>query len=146
MKFLFLLALPLAAADFTAHTIASDLRGGYQVVVADLNHDGKPDLIALGSGMTELVWYENPTWQRHVIAGGLSRMINCAVIGDDIVVASEFSNEAAKSPGLVSVLHRDGDTWTAREIDRLPTSHRLLIADIDGSGHPVVISAPLTGA
>ena len=139
------LALPLAAADFTPHTIAADLKGGYQVVAADLNHDGKPDLIALGSGMSELVWYENPTWQRHVIAGGFSRMINCAVIGDDIVLASGFSNQAANSAGVVSVLHRDGDRWTAREIDRLPTSHRLRTADIDGSGRRVVISAPLTG-
>ena len=147
MKFLcFFVALPLGAASFTAHTIASDLKGGYQVVVADLNHDGKPDLIALGSGMKELVWYENPTWERHVIAGGFSRLINCAVIGDEIVVASEFSNQAAQSQGLVSVLHREGDTWTAREIDRLPTSHRLRVADIDGSGKPVVINAALTGA
>jgi hypothetical protein len=148
MKFLRLLVLvlPAFAADFTAHTIASDLKGGYQVVVADLNHDGKPDLIALGSGMSELVWYENPTWERHVLAGGFSRLINCVVAGDDIVVASEFSNQAAQSPGVVSVLHREGDKWTVREIDRLPTSHRLRLADIDGSGKPVVISAPLTAA
>src|SRR3954471_14152393 len=97
-----LLALPLlvanmAAADpaaFTAHTIASDLRGGYQVVAADLNHDGRPDLIALASGMRELVWFENPSWQRHVLATGVSRMINCVVAGDEIVLASEFNNEA----------------------------------------------------
>jgi hypothetical protein len=144
-RVLVLLALPLAAANFTAHTVASDLKGGYQVVVADINHDGKPDLIALGSGMKELVWYENPTWERHVLATGFSRLINCVVVGDDIVVASEFSNQAAQSPGVVSVLHREGDTWTAREIDRIPTSHRLRKADIDGSGKPVVISAPLTG-
>ena len=144
--YLLALALPLSAAHFTEHTVAGDLKGGYQVVVADLNHDGKPDLIALGSGMSELVWYENPGWQRHVIAGGFNRMINCVVIGDDIVVASEFSNEAAKSAGVVSLLHRDGDTWTAREIDRLPTSHRLRLADIDGSGRKVVVNAALTGA
>src|ERR1039457_7479342 len=80
---LFCFALPLLAAgppaSFSEHTIASDLKGGYQVVAADLNGDGKPDLIALASGMTELVWYENPAWQRHVIATGLSGMINCAV-------------------------------------------------------------------
>ena len=140
------LAVPLAGANFAGHTIASDLKGGYQVVVADLNHDGKPDLIALGSGMSELVWYENPSWQRHVIAGGFTRMINCVVIGDEIVVASEFNNEAAKSAGLVSVLHRSGDAWAAREIDRLPTAHRLRAADIDGSGRKVVILAPLTAA
>jgi molybdopterin-containing oxidoreductase family iron-sulfur binding subunit len=42
-------------ARFAEHTIATGLKGGYQVVVADVNHDGKPDLIALASGMPELV-------------------------------------------------------------------------------------------
>src|SRR3954469_9993818 len=68
-----------APPQFVEHTIAAGLRGGYQVVVADLNRDGKPDLIALASGMPELVWFENPGWQRHVIAGNLPRLINCAV-------------------------------------------------------------------
>jgi hypothetical protein len=123
------------------------------VVVADLNHDGRPDLIALASGMPELVWYENPTWERHVIAGGLSRMINCAALdvdGDgipEIVLASEFSNQAKDSIGIVSVLRHNGDPrqpWTITEIDRLPTSHRLRIAKIDG-GPAVVVNAALTG-
>ena len=151
-------ALPLMAIEpvrFAEHTIATDLRGGYQVVVADLNHDGKPDLIALASGMKELVWYENPTWERHVIAGNFSHMINCAVVRMDgdpiptIVLASEFANQAKDSIGLVSVLEHNGDPrqpWTATEIDRLTTSHRLRTADIDGSGKRVVILAPLTGA
>lgn len=147
--FLYLLAaLPLAAADFAEHTIATGLRGGYQVVVADLNGDGKPDLIALASGLPELVWYENPTWERHVITGGQKRMINCAVVDGEIVLASEFSNVAKDSPGVVSVLRRNGDPrqpWSVTEIDRLPTSHRLRVAKIDG-GKPVVINAPLTGA
>ncbi len=147
-----LLALPLMAAAPPAlveHTIASDLKGGYQVVAADLNHDGRPDLIALASGLTELVWYENPGWQRHVLASGQSRMINCAVVGNEIVLASGFANQAKDSIGLVSVL-RPGDDprepWTVTEIDRLTTSHRLRTADIDGSGKLVVINAALTGA
>lgn len=156
---MFLLALPLFAAApparFTEHTIATDLRGGYQVVVADLNHDGKPDLIALASGMPELVWYENPGWQRHVLASGLSHMINCTTIdvpGDpipQIVLATEFANEAKNSLGVVSVLRHQGDPrepWTVTEIDRLTTSHRLRTADIDGSGKRVVLNQPLTGA
>jgi hypothetical protein len=152
-------ALPLLAAgppaSFSEHTVASDLKGGYQVVAADLNGDGKPDLIALASGMTELVWYENPGWQRHVIATGFSSLINCAVADapsgpiPDIVVASEFSQQAAHSLGKVSLLRHNGDPrqpWTVQEIDQLPTSHRLRTADIDGSGKRVVINAPLTGA
>jgi hypothetical protein len=121
--------------------------------VADLNRDGKPDLIALASGMKELVWFENPTWQRHVIAGNQNRMINCAVVEVDgrphIVLASEFANEAKNSIGVVSLLTPGADVrqpWTAREIDRLTTSHRLRVADIDGSGKTIVVNAPLTGA
>jgi FG-GAP-like repeat len=135
-------------ATFEAHTIASDLKGGYQVVAADLNHDGRMDLIALASGQSELVWYENPGWQRHVLASGQSRMINCVVIGNQIVLASAFSNQAKDSAGIVSVLRPGGDPrepWTVTEIDRLPTSHRLRSADIDGSGRLVVINAALTG-
>lgn len=149
-------AATLAAqpVHFAEHTIATGLKGGYQVVIADLNHDGKPDLIALASGMPDLVWYENPTWERHVIATGLSRMINCTVIdtGDgipDIVLASAFENVAKRSVGIVSVLKHQGDPrglWSVTEIDRLTTSHRLRTADIDGSGKRVVINAPLTGA
>lgn len=147
----------LAAAElprFIEHTVATGLKGGYQVVIADLNHDGKPDLIALASGMPELVWYENPTWERHVIAGGFSHMINCAAWDTDgdgipeIVLASGFSNEAKNSIGIVSVLHHDGDPrgpWKVREIDRLTTSHRLRWADIYGNGKKVLINAPLTG-
>jgi hypothetical protein len=156
-NFIWLLALPLCAAPaparFAEHTIAVGLRGGYQVVVADLNQDGKPDLIALASGMPELVWFENPSWQRHVIVAGRRQMINCAVLDTDadgipeIVLASEFSNQAKNSAGIVSLLRHNGDPrqpWSIREIDRLATSHRLRVAQID-RGQPVVVNAPLTG-
>jgi hypothetical protein len=144
-----------APPQFEAHTIATDLKGGYQVVAVDLNRDGKPDLIALASGMKELVWYENPGWQRHVIAGDLANMINLAAWdwdGDgvpEIVLAHGFSMDPKKSAGIVSVLkHKDDprEAWSIREIDRLTTSHRLRVADIDGSGKKVVVNAPLAGA
>ncbi len=153
------LILPALAANppasFTEHTITGDLRGGYHLVITDLNRDGKPDIVALASGMSELAWYENPGWQRHVIASGMARMINCAVLPSEdgkrfeMVVASEFSNQAKDSPGKVEVFRSGEDPrqpWTGTEIDRLPTSHRLRTADIDGSGRKVVINAALTGA
>jgi hypothetical protein len=135
---------------FETHTLASDLRGGYQVVAADLNRDGKPDLIALASGMRDLVWFENPSWERHVLATGMSQMINCVVLetGPEIVLASGFTMQPRTSVGIVSVLRPDGDVrqpWKVTEIDRLPTSHRLRLARIDG-GAPVVVNAPLAGA
>jgi len=150
------LAAVAAAAvpvEFREHTVANDLAGGYQVVPCDVNHDGKIDLIALASGMTDLVWFENPTWERHVIARNLHEMINLAawdIDGDgipEIVLAHEFSMRAKESIGIVSVLKHNGDPralWSITEIDRLPTSHRLRWADVDGK--KVVVNAPLTGA
>ena len=62
--------------QFREHPIAEDLTGAYQVVAVDLNKDGRPDLIALASNLSELVWFENPGWERHVIASGLTQPIN----------------------------------------------------------------------
>ncbi len=145
---------PAAPLAFAEHTIANDLRSGYHLSIADLNHDGKPDIIALAQGGPDLVWYENPTWERHVLASGLPRMINCAP-GDpgpdgipEIVVAWEFANDASKSLGKVGVLTHDGDPrqpWKLRQIDQIPTAHRIRWADIDGSGKKVVLNAVLTG-
>ena len=144
----------LTVPHFREHTIATGLAGGYQVVAADLNHDGRPDLIALSTRGNELVWYENPGWERHVLSTNFAHMINCVTVGADaagipeIVLASEFDNLAKNSIGVVSVLHHDGDPrgpWKAVEIDRISTAHRLRLADIDGSGKPVVVNAALTG-
>ncbi len=142
-------------AEFREHLLATGLKGGYQVVAADLNRDGRPDLIALASGMKELVWFENPSWRRHAIAGNQNRMINLAAWDADsdgipeIVLASEFANQAKNSVGLVSLLRHDGDPrgpWSVTGIDRLTTSHRLRWADIEGNGKKVLVNAPLTGA
>ena len=67
------------AADlphFREITITSSLKMGYQLVVADLNRDGKPDLIVVDERATDLAWYENPTWERHVLIDNVPRTIN----------------------------------------------------------------------
>lgn len=143
-----------AAAGFIAHTIDSGLSGGYQVVVADLNRDNKPDIIAVASGLEELLWYENPGWRRHVLVGAISQPINAAaydVDGDgvpEIALAHGFSNVYKSSLGIVSILTHQGDPagpWSIKEIDRVPTSHRLRFADVEGTGKKVLVNAPLIG-
>ncbi len=139
---------------FQKHTLADDLPGGYQVIACDVNGDGKQDLIALASDMPELVWFENPTWERHVLATNLPHMINaaCWSSGDHksptIAVASQFSMQPQESLGTVSLLTPGEDPrmpWKVTEFDKLPTSHRLRWADIDGSKNKVLIDAPLAG-
>ncbi len=164
MRSLLLFAAALAldaqtSLPFTPHTLTTSLKGGYQAVIADLNHDGRPDIIALASGGAELVWFENPAvagdpWEKHVIAANLPRTINCAaedLDGDgipEIVIAWEFANNAANSVGKVGVLTHAGDPrqpWKLRQFDEITTAHRLRWADIDGSGRKVAINAALTG-
>jgi hypothetical protein len=140
--------------EFSAREIGTGLRGGYQVIVADLNRDGKPDIIALASGLPELVWYENPGWEQHVIADGMRGMINVSaydIDGDgtpELALAQGFTTNAKTSTGIVSILTHEADVkgpWTLKEIDRIPTSHRLRWVDADGSGRKWLIDAPLIG-
>jgi hypothetical protein len=140
--------------EFVTHEIGTGLRGGYQVVIADLNKDGKPDIIALASGVPDLVWYENPGWQRHVLAGEQSQLINTAaydIDGDgipELAVAQGFTTTTKTSKGIVSILTHGADVtqpWTAKEIDRVPTAHRLRWIDADGSGKKMLVMAPLIG-
>jgi hypothetical protein len=147
-------ALRAQPARFVAHEIATGLRGGYQVIAVDVNHDGKPDLVAVASNLPELVWFENPTWTRHVIAGGFAGLINVAAAdldGDgipEIAVASGFSTRPDQSAGVVSIYTHGADVtqpWAAREIDRVPSSHRLRWYT-DASGQRWLINSPLAAA
>ena len=142
-------AAVFAQASFAPHEIATGQRGGYQVVIADMNHDGKPDVIALASNLQDLAWYENPGWQRHVIVSGIRAPINVTVVKLDsngipvLALAHEFSPNAKRSLGIVSILEAQGDPtqpFKRTDIDRLPASHRLRM--LNG----LLIDAPLTNA
>ncbi len=143
-----------AGPRFVTHVIDGELASGYQPVVTDLNRDGRPDVIGLSTRTEELAWYENPGWERHVLTTGLSRSINAAardLDGDgipEIALAHEFGTTHASSLGILSLLTHAGDPtepWRIREVDRTPTVHRIRWADADGTGRPVLVSAPLSG-
>lgn len=143
-----------AGTSFVTHVIDGDLTSGYQPVVADLNRDGRPDVIGLSTRIGELAWYENPGWERHVLATGLNRSINAAardLDGDgipEIALAHEFGTTHGSSLGILSLLTHAGDPtepWSVRELDRTPTVHRIRWADPDGTGRPLLVTAPLSG-
>jgi Aldos-2-ulose dehydratase, beta-propeller domain/FG-GAP-like repeat len=148
------LALRAAPPEFQTHAIA-DVKSASQVFPVDVNHDGKIDLVVLSGGAADLVWFENPGWQRHVIAGGLHGMINLAAWDTDgdgipeIVLARDFSPHPKESRGVISLLKHSGDPrelWTITDIDRLPAAHRMRLADIDGTGQKVVVISPLAAS
>jgi hypothetical protein len=136
------------------HTVATDLRGAYDVVVTDMNHDGKVDLLAVAGGTQSLIWFENPSWTRHVIATGIQGLINAAAFDIDkdgipeIAAASGFATEPAKSSGVLTLYTHAADPaapWTAKEFDRTPAAHRLRWIEAEGNGKGMLINAPLAG-
>ncbi|MFB3829790.1 MAG: FG-GAP repeat domain-containing protein [Bryobacteraceae bacterium] len=144
----------LLALAFAETIVATGLKLGYQLVAADLNRDGRPDLIAVDERATELAWYENPSWQRHVLIANAPRTINLDVYdydGDgipEIAMGHNFEPKPERSTGNVLILKSGPDPrqpWTAREIDRVPTVHRLRWIDLEGRGRKVLLAAPMTG-
>jgi hypothetical protein len=100
------------------------------------------------------VWFENPGWTRHVI-GTFADMINVAardLDGDglpELALAQGFTTSPATSEGKISLLTRPGQgdgPWIERELDRLPTSHRLRWLNAGGGQRAVLVNAPLVGA
>lgn len=141
--------------EFRTHVIEAEIPGGYAVLVADMNKDGRPDVVGMTSRIDELPWYENPTWERHVLVEGMSGLVNMAAHDVDrdgipeLAVENEFSMVAANSRGLVWLLQHQGDpreSWKPIPVDELTTSHHVAWADVDGDGTRELINAPLIGA
>ena len=148
-------ALPAAELPQWHETVVTNsLRMGYQLVATDLNHDGRPDLIEVDERGTELAWYENPTWERHIIIKNVPRTINLDVFDYDdcgtpeIAMGHNFETAPEKSIGNVLILKSGSDPrqpWTSREIDRVPTVHRIRWIDLKGDGKKVLLVAPMIG-
>src|SRR5688572_28037820 len=74
------MAAPAAGpVQFRAHDIDPNYRGGYAVSVADFNNDGKLDVITNSLQVAEVGWYENPSWQRHVVVPDMQSIVNQAM-------------------------------------------------------------------
>ncbi len=142
-----------APVRFREHLIAT-LPGVYQCAVADINGDGKPDILGLSSGKNEIAWYENPTWQKHVITTATRSNIDLAAYdldGDgkpELAVASAFDLNNTRQGGRLQWFARGADAgaeWTGHDFANLPTAHRLRWADWDGNGKKELVVVPILG-
>ena len=154
-----LAALPAAllAGDlpaFREHVVTSELKFGYQLVSVDLNGDGRRDLLAIDERADELVWFENPSWARHVMAKDVPRQLNAVFFdydGDgrpECALAYHFETDPMRSIGNLVLLKAGPDVkapWTIREIDRVPTAHRVRWIDWQGDGRKVLLLGPMVG-
>ncbi|QDV38362.1 FG-GAP repeat domain-containing protein [Tautonia plasticadhaerens] len=157
------LACSLAVADdppaprplpaFDRIVLDDDFPGAYQVEVADVDADGRPDVIALGGGTC--AWYRNPSWRKRIITGpdatpGIISSAATDLDGDgraEVAIAYDFAMLEPKrgSLGLASPGDSPDDPWTFRPLVEVPSIHRVRWADVDGDGRPDLVVAPLFG-
>jgi len=133
--------------------IDDNFPGAYQVEVADVNGDKKPDIIAVGG--STCAWYENPTWKKRVVTGpahtpGIISSATADIDGDgkaEIAVAYEFSmNAPTRGKLLLATQTRSSDgPWMLAPLAEIGSIHRLRWGDLDGDQKLDLVVAPLFG-
>lgn len=139
-------------SDWRAETVAKIPRG-YQLAVADVNGDGRPDILALSSEASVVEWYENPTWQARPLTTQTRRNISLAPLGGrggpllGVALAADFSLNDSRGGGTLWWARPTtaAGEWPLEWVGEIPTSHRLRWADLDGDSRPELVNAPLLG-
>lgn len=142
-----------AMIKWQPHTVAQ-IPSGYQVAVADVNGDGRPDILALSSEESIIEWYENPSWKARPITTLTRHNISLAPLfrrnypQRGLALASDFALNDSTSGGSLwwgePGVSLDSE-WPLHLLGRIPTSHRLRWADLDGSGRLGLVDVPLLG-
>jgi hypothetical protein len=60
-------SLDITEPSFGSETVTDFLRDGYWLEAADIDGDGKPDLVGYGLSVGEIYWYKNPTWEKRLV-------------------------------------------------------------------------------
>jgi hypothetical protein len=140
------------ATPFDRVVVDNDLPDGYQVEVADVNGDKKPDIIALGG--STCAWYENPSWKKRIVTTGTQTpgIISSATAdldGDgkaEIAIAYDFEmNEPSRGRLALAVQVSSDEPWKLIPIADIGSIHRLRWGDINGDNKLDLIAAPIFG-
>ncbi|MDE0595590.1 MAG: VCBS repeat-containing protein [Roseibacillus sp.] len=131
------LTVQLAAAtpEFKWREVEIDkIEIGYGLQLADVNGDQKIDIIL--ADKKTIQWYENPNWQKHVIAKDLTERDNVCITARDldgdgkceIAVGGQWNFKETIKDGAVFYLVPPEDRrkpWTPIELHHEPNVHRM---------------------
>jgi hypothetical protein len=154
---LFATAMPwcgwAAAPSFKAVDVDTKVEIGYGLAVADVNGDRKPDVLLVDKNI--VVWYENPTWTKHVIAEKLTPLDHVCIAAQDldgdgkceIAIGAGWNPNDTLNSGAVFYLVPPADRtqkWEPIPLQHEPTVHRMRwVKNAEGSYDLVVV--PLHG-
>jgi len=152
-----LLLVPSAKADFPKFEAQEiDARAGevvYAATTADVNGDAKPDVVAATEDA--VLWYENPSWTKHIITKGKTERDNVCIQAHDIdgdgkidfALGAGWHPGSTTQPSTLQWLGRDArGEWQVHPITYTePTLHRFRFGDVLGNGKTQLVVAPLQG-
>ena len=127
-------ALHAQQPQFKEQTIDTNIQIGYGLAVADVDGDARTDILL--ADKTEIVWYQNPSWQKHVIATSLTAKDHVCIAARDIdgdgkaeiAVGAEWNPGDTEGSGAVFYLQAPADRtqpWKPLRLPHEPTTHRM---------------------
>jgi hypothetical protein len=127
-------SLPAQTPSFKEQLIDDQIQIGYGLAAADVDGDGRTDILL--ADKNEFVWYQNPTWQKHVITASLTAKDHVCIAARDvdgdgkceIAVGAEWNPGDTENSGAVFYLEPPADRtqrWTAHRLNHEPTTHRM---------------------
>jgi hypothetical protein len=126
---------------------------GYGVAVSDVDGDKKPDILL--ADKRQVVWYQNPTWKKFIIAENLTKLDNVCIAAADVngdgkaevAVGAEWNPGDTIKSGAVFFLVAPKDRtlrWEPIKLHHEPTVHRMRwVKNLNGTSDLVVL--PLHG-
>ncbi|HYF36055.1 MAG TPA: FG-GAP and VCBS repeat-containing protein, partial [Prosthecobacter sp.] len=141
------------APNFKAEEIDSSVGIGYGLALADVDGDGKTDILLADKDI--IAWYQNPSWKKHVIAEKLTEKDHVCIAARDIdgdgkaeiAVGAQWNPGDTVSSGAVFYLQPPADRtqpWKPIQLSHEPTTHRMRWVR-NAAGRYDLIVAPLHG-
>ena len=122
----------------------------YAVISADVDSDGKPDIVAVSE--SRVLWYQAPSWKMHTIIDTQTPLDNVCIAAHDI--DSDGSIDFALGAGWTKIgtihwLQRGkslDEKWTVHSIGTEAWTHRMRFADVLSKGRPQLVVSPLNAS
>ncbi len=138
---------------FEPTTIDSKVIIGYGVAIGDVDGDKRPDILL--ADKQQIVWYQNPSWQRHIIAENLTRRDNVCIAARDIdgdgkvevAIGGEWNPGDTVNSGSVHYLIPPDDRkqkWRPVQLHHEPVVHRMRWIRMSTNQFALIV-APLHG-